>query len=79
MARAGQESFARYRSGLHYLVRADFARLEESLGRQAGDLRFYLSGMAMARLLDRLDPGWKGRAFEDGAELEDLLRSAISN
>lgn len=77
VARAEQESYALFRSGLHYLVRADFARLEGSLGRQGGDLRFYLSGMAMARLLDRLDPGWKGRAFEDGAELEDLLRSAI--
>ncbi len=75
VARAEQESYVRYRSGLHYLVRADLARLAGSLGRQEGDLRFYLSGMAMARLLDRLDPGWKGRVFEDGAELEDLLRS----
>jgi hypothetical protein len=77
VARAEQESYALYRSGLHFLVRADYARLEGSLGRQEGDLRFYLSGMAMARLLDRLDPGWKGSAFKDQAELEDLLRSAI--
>ncbi len=77
VARADQESYALFRSGLHFLVRADLARLEGSLGRQEGDLRFYLSGMAMARLLDRLDPGWKGSAFKDQAELEDLLRSAI--
>jgi hypothetical protein len=77
VARADQEAYARFRPGLHFLVRADFARLASSLGRQEGDLRFYLSGMAIARLLDRLDPRWKGRAFEDGIELEDLLRSAI--
>ena len=77
VARADQEAYARFRAGLHFLVRADFARLASSLGRQEGDLRFYLSGMAIARLLDRLDPEWKGRAFEDGMELETILRSAL--
>jgi hypothetical protein len=77
VARADQDAYARFRPGLHFLVRADFARLAGSLGRQEGDLRFYLSGMAIARLLDRLDPGWKRRAFTGRTELEDLLRSAI--
>ncbi|RPI97437.1 MAG: hypothetical protein EHM31_13520, partial [Candidatus Aminicenantes bacterium] len=36
--------------------RMDAARLGTQLGRQKGDLRFYLSGSAQARLLDRLDP-----------------------
>jgi len=77
VARSDQESYARYRSGLHFLVQADFARLDKALGRQTGDLRFYLSGMAMARLLDRLDPHWKGKALKDHMDLEELLRMAI--
>ena len=43
-----------------------------------GDGRFYYSGMAQAFLLDRLLPGWKVRAFEDGVWLEDLLAEAVS-
>jgi hypothetical protein len=42
-----------------------------------GDGRFYYSGMAQAFLLDRLMPGWKGRAFEDGVWLDDLLSEAL--
>ena len=38
-----------------------------------GDGRFYYTGMAQAVLLDRLLPGWKLQAFEDGVWLEDLL------
>jgi hypothetical protein len=33
--------------------------------------------MAQAFLLDRLMPGWKGRAFEDGVWLDDLLSEAL--
>jgi len=77
VARSDQESYARYRSGLHFLVQADFARLEKALGRQNGDLRFYLSGMAMARVLDRLEPDWKGKALKEPVDLEELLRMAI--
>ncbi|MGE5741463.1 MAG: hypothetical protein ACM32H_05435 [Candidatus Aminicenantes bacterium RBG_16_66_30] len=36
--------------------RMDAARLATQIGRQKGDLRFYLTGSAQARLLDRLDP-----------------------
>jgi hypothetical protein len=32
--------------------------------------------MAQANLLDRLAPGWKDRALDDGVYLEDLLASA---
>lgn len=54
----------------------DFRTLASSLGSPDHDQRFYLSGMAMARLLDRLDPTWKEHALADGVYLEDLLRAA---
>ena len=56
----------------------DVRRLESTLGEAESDLRFYLSGMAMARLLDRLDPSWKGAALSDGVYLENLLRAAVT-
>ena len=54
----------------------EFRRLRKSLGDQQGDFRFYLSGMAQAFILDRLHPGWKKRAFEEGVYLENLLEIA---
>lgn len=42
-----------------------------------GDGRFYYSGMAQAFLLDRLAPGWKTHAFEDGVWLDDLLEEVV--
>ena len=51
----------------------DISRLETQLGRQKGDLRFYLSGSAQARLLDRLSPGWKGEFVLAELYLEDAL------
>jgi hypothetical protein len=56
----------------------DFARLETRLGHEAGDRRFYLSGMAQARALDRLAPGWRAEALRDGVHLEELLRKAVA-
>ena len=56
--------------------RDEFLRLRKSLGNQAGDFRFYLSGMAQAFILDRIFPGWKNRAFEEGVYLENLLEIA---
>lgn len=50
-------------------------------GRMAGDVgdgRFYYSGYAQAVLLDRLDDGWKARAFQPGVFLEDLLVEAVN-
>ncbi len=42
-----------------------------------GDTRFYYTGMAQARLLDRLLPGWKDRVMGPGVWLEDLLAEAV--
>jgi hypothetical protein len=50
------------------------------LGRQAsqdGEVRFYYTGMAQALLLDRLSPGWKEKAFQEGVWAEDLLAEAV--
>ena len=44
-----------------------------------GDTRFYYTGMVQATLLDRLLPGWKDRALDDGIWLEDLLNQAINS
>ncbi len=41
------------------------------------DSRFYYTGMAQARLLERLLSGWKDRIFEEGVWLEDLLAEAV--
>jgi len=57
--------------------RMDAARLGTQLGRQKGDLRFYLSGSAQARLLDRLDPGWKREFSLAELYLEDALRAVV--
>jgi hypothetical protein len=56
----------------------DFSQLEVGLGRQDGDTRFYPSGMAQARLLDVVRPGWKGSALRSGVTLDDLLRAAVA-
>lgn len=59
-------------------------RLQREIGQfgrmadDAGDGRFYYSGYAQAVLLDRIDPGWKARAFAPDMFLEDLLREATS-
>ncbi len=71
-ASPGAPGVLSYRSGLPYWL-PDFMRLERLLGTQEGDLRFYLSGMAQARILDRLKPGWKQRFLQDGGSMEDLL------
>ena len=46
---------------------------------QEGETRLYYTGMAQALLLDRLSPGWKEKAFNDGVWVEDLLRTAVTN
>jgi hypothetical protein len=55
----------------------DFVRLERTLGSLPGDQRFYLSGMAKARILDRLSPGWKDGFFQAGGSLDDRLRAVV--
>jgi len=44
---------------------------------EPGEGRFYYSGMAIAMLLDRFEPGWKERAFEPGITLEGLLADSV--
>ena len=46
---------------------------------QQGEVRFYLTGMAIASLLDRLQPQWKENALGEGAFLEDLLRQVLNH
>ena len=67
-------AYSSYRPGLPYW-QTNFVLLERQLARQNGDLRFYLSGMAQARLLDGLSPGWKEKAMGSGVYLEDMLRT----
>jgi hypothetical protein len=76
-ARTFDPASTKYRTVLPY-VQWDLTRLRTSLGQQKGDLRFYLSGMAEAKLLDRLSPGWKAGALEEKAYLEDALRAALA-
>ncbi len=76
-ARSGQPSYSTYRPAAPYWRVAEFYRLEKLLSRQEGDGRFYSSGMAQARLLDALAPGWKEKVMRPGTFLEDLLRAAI--
>jgi hypothetical protein len=78
-AHSGEPAFARYGTALPLPLQWDFVRLERQLGRQNEDLRFYLSGMAQARLLDRLNPGWKDLGMNDKAYLEDILRAVVAS
>jgi len=75
-AKSADPAFSNYIPNLPYW-KWDFQRLERRLGHQDGDLRFYLSGMAQARLLDRLSPGWKEAVIRSSACLEDILRAAV--
>jgi len=72
----GETPAARPRPGFFPVV-WDFARLANNLGGQEGDIRFYMSGMAQARLLDRVDPAWKIKSGLDKLRLEDVLRAAV--
>jgi hypothetical protein len=72
---SAEKGAIRYRSGLPFWS-PDFMRLERVMGAQAGDLRFYLSGMAQSRILDRLAPDWKQRFLQAGI-LEDLCHAYV--
>ncbi len=62
---------------LPFVLQWDFVRVEKQLGSEGKDNRFYVSGMAQAFLLDRLDPLWKSRTEIKDIYLEDLLRQAV--
>ncbi|MHB2156245.1 hypothetical protein ACX8XN_17865 [Calditrichota bacterium GD2] len=65
-----------YRKGLpHWQM--EFSRLRNSLGEQGSDFRFYLAGMAQARLLDRIDPDWKTKIMTTNLSLDELLSSGF--
>lgn len=64
-----------YRPGLPHWT-GEFDRLRNGLASADGDLRFYLSGMAQARLLDRLDPAGAWRTLLEDLVPEDALAEA---
>lgn len=65
----------------HYKNRQQYwsGQIEEArrTSGRGGETRFYYSGLTQAVLLDRLMPGWKERALDEGVTLEDLLREAV--
>lgn len=52
---------------------------KQRLANQEGEVRFYYTGMAIARLLDRFSPGWQSGALQEGIWLEDLLGKAVGS
>jgi len=76
-AAGGQESAPVRFKPRFFIFQMDFVRLEKNLGGQDGDLRFYLSGMAQARLLDRLKPDWKSKVRIADLALEEFLKTAL--
>jgi hypothetical protein len=54
----------------------EIGQMVRQAGRE-GETRFYYTGMAQAVLLDRLLPGWKGRALSQDTWLETLLAQAV--
>ena len=62
-------------AGAHRAWQRELGQLRRSAGQ--GETRFYYSGMALAFLLDRFLPGWKGRAMEPGVFLDALLEEAL--
>jgi len=77
-ARTNKTAAIEFASALPFLLQFDFVRLERQLAAQDGDLRFYLSGMAQARLLDRLSPAWKSKTDLATLNLEDILTAVIA-
>jgi hypothetical protein len=48
------------------------------LGKYDGDYRFYISGMAQARLLGQFGIDWQRRVMEENVFLEDILREVVN-
>lgn len=64
-----------YEEGMPYWE-TEWDNLEE-LGQVDGSSRFYLSGMAQARLLDQLMDNWKKQIMKQGVFPETLLRKLV--
>jgi hypothetical protein len=54
------------------------ARLDDEKTSARERSQFYLIGLGLGLLLDRLEPAWKERYFEPGVWLDDLLEEALS-
>jgi hypothetical protein len=67
-------AFAEFKPGLPYWSR-EFGALEKRLGSFKISEAFALTGMAQARLLDRLSPGWRRNLFREGGPFEGRLRA----
>ena len=77
ISEAGRLSdFAKY-GGFDRRWSTELDQMTQMAGNE-GDGRFYYTGMAQAVLLDRLLPGWKLQAFEEGLWLEELLTDAAA-
>jgi hypothetical protein len=57
-------------------LKQELSQMKRQAG-QAGEARFYYTGMAQALLLDRLNPGWQEKALQEGVWVEDLLAEAL--
>ncbi len=68
--------FFKYKKGLPHW-KMEFKRIKGRLGNKDGDYRFYLSGMAQARLLDRMCMDWKDILIKGDFSLEELLRDSV--
>lgn len=54
------------------------SQLDDEQTAQRQRSQFYVVGLGLALLLDRLDPGWKEHFFERGLWLDDLLDRALA-
>ena len=57
----------------------EMSQLKNTLGELDGDLRFYLSGMAQAEILDKIEPDWKNSIFKDDVFLEDIITTVLND
>lgn len=65
-----------YKEGIPHW-RMEFKRIRNRLGQKDGDYRFYLSGMAQARLLDLIRVDWKDIQKKGEFSLEEILRDSV--
>jgi hypothetical protein len=72
---AGDPDFKDYRN-FPGRLKQELSQMKRQAG-QAGETRFYYTGMAQALLLDRLNPGWKSHALDPGMWVEEMLREAV--
>jgi hypothetical protein len=74
--RPSNSAFSGFKPGLPYWSGA-FGALEKKLGSLKIPDAFALTGLAQARLLDRLSPGWRKDLFREGGPFEERLRALV--